>query len=75
MVDGNAQAVAEPPVDVAVVLRRARHVQQPVQDAELQLQLDAVHEGLVRRLQVVLARVLEHQDRDVEEDDDDVDEQ
>ena len=68
----DARAVVE---ELVHVVLRPRHVHELVQDAELHLQLDAIDERLVRRLQVVQARVLEDQDRDVEEDDDDVDEQ
>ena len=68
----NARPVVESPVHVGVVLY-ARHVHKPVQDAELQLQFNAIDECLIRRLQVVEVGVLEDQDRDAEENGNNID--
>lgn len=49
------------------------HLHESVEDGEFHLQLDAVDECLVRRLDGVLAGVLEGEDHNVKDDDDDVD--
>ena len=67
-------AVATASVSIANKIPMLHYADESVQNREFDLEFDAVHSRLVRRLDLVVAGELDGEESDVEDQDDDVDE-